>query len=93
VTPERLAEIEDAYGYCVERDKWPDGFNPFATIHDLLAATRAFNRSIVAHHNIAHLSDDAIKESIGGACQICARAQVRDVALDFSLVANKGVSE
>lgn len=29
---------------------------------------------VVAHHNIAHLSSDAVAESIGGDCQICARA-------------------
>lgn len=31
--------------------------------------------SLVAHHNIAALSDEAIRESRGGPCQICEKAQ------------------
>lgn len=38
-------------------------------------ALDAYNRSIVAHHAMHNLSDDVIRESIGGPCQVCARAQ------------------
>lgn len=35
----------------------------------------AYTASMVAHHDIANLSDAAITESLGSPCQICARAQ------------------
>jgi SMC interacting uncharacterized protein involved in chromosome segregation len=46
-----------------------------AEIAHLRKQNERLNRSIVEHHNIAYLSEDAIKESIGGPCQICVRAQ------------------
>jgi hypothetical protein len=71
----RLAEIDDAYAFCVEHDRWPEGFSPFDAVRDLLADVRAYSRSISAHHELSTLSDTAIRESIGGPCQICKRAQ------------------
>ena len=71
----RLNEIERAYEHCIATDRWPDNFLPFDAIRDLLRWQRAYNRSIVAHHDIANLSKEAIAESLGGPCQICAKAQ------------------
>ena len=38
------------------------------------AELEGYRLALFAHHDIATLSDDAIDESIGGTCQICARA-------------------
>jgi hypothetical protein len=77
MTVQRIQEIDTAYAYCVEHDQWPEGFNPFNAIRDLLRETNGYMRALSEHHNIANLSQAAIRESIGGTCQICAKAQRR----------------
>lgn len=71
----RAEAIEDAYAYCVSHDRWPDGFFPFDAIRFLLEERRAYVRALSAHHELSTLSEAAIRESIGGDCQVCARAR------------------
>jgi hypothetical protein len=71
----RRDDIDEAYAYCVNHDRWPEGFSPFDAIRDLLAEIRAYQHSLMAHHEISTLSHEVIRESIGGSCQVCARAQ------------------
>lgn len=66
--------IDAAYAFCVAHDQWPEDFSPFNAIRDLLHEVRRYDRVVIAHHDIATLSQEAIRESIGGPCQICRRA-------------------
>lgn len=71
----RFQSIQDAYWFCVDCDRWPEGFDPFNAIRDLLEEVRRYRASLSAHHELSTLSDSAIRDSIGGPCQVCARAQ------------------
>jgi hypothetical protein len=71
----RFEEIQGAYWYCVDHDHWPDSFDPFNAIRDLIEEVRRYRRSLSAHHELGTLSDAAIREGIGHGCQVCARAQ------------------
>lgn len=48
-----------------------------ARVRELEAEVARYRRSLVAHHSIANLSEEAIKEGFGrpGGCPICERAQ------------------
>lgn len=70
----RTETIDAAYAFCVAHDHWPEGFNPFDAIRDLLREVRCYDRAVMAHHEISTLSEEAIRESIGGPCLICRRA-------------------
>ena len=50
-----------------------------ACVRELAEEVERYRRSIVAHHNIANLSEQAIKEGFGrpGGCPICEQAQKR----------------
>lgn len=50
-------------------------FEIAAALQILADDLEGYKRALVAHHEISTLSQDAIRESIGGPCQICARAQ------------------
>jgi hypothetical protein len=48
-----------------------------ALARDVLALAeevRRYQRALVEHHATHNLSDDAVRESLGWTCQICARA-------------------
>lgn len=77
-----MQEIDRAYWYCVDQDRWPEGFSPFDAIRDLLREVRGYSQALVAHHDVATLSADAVRESAGGACQICRRATALDADLE-----------
>ncbi|HXH87248.1 MAG TPA: hypothetical protein VNI55_01395 [Gaiellaceae bacterium] len=69
-------------------DELDDALRALATLHNVRArldamtaelavkdeALRRGRAAIFAHHEMGTLSDKAIRESIGGTCQICARA-------------------
>ena len=59
-------------GYCsIEcRD-----FHSDEDVEYLLNAYRRLMASIMAHHEFGTLSEDTFMESVGGPCQVCARAQ------------------
>jgi len=71
----RVAEIDDAYAYCIEHDRWPDGFSPFDAIRDLLTDIHGHRRALVAHHDLATLSDEVIREYDWRECPVCRRAR------------------
>lgn len=56
---------------------WPQWANIFANeIERLWEENQKLNRSLVEHHNIRWLSEEAIKEGFGNpdGCQVCRRA-------------------
>lgn len=61
---------------------WPQWANIFADQIEALASALAeaererdnYRISLTAHHEMSTLSDEALRESIGRTCQICARA-------------------
>jgi hypothetical protein len=71
----RVEEIEEAYAYCVEHDRWPDNFFPFNAIRDLLADIHGYRRALVAHHDIGTLSDDVLHEYDFRECPVCKKAR------------------
>ena len=55
-----------------------DEFEIAAALQILADDVEGYARALMAHHEISTLSRDALRESLGGTCQICARATIRD---------------
>lgn len=58
-----LEKLSKEYQYLEAENKW------------LRDEVIRYRQSLLEHHNVAHLSEEAIRESIGGPCQVCAKAQ------------------
>lgn len=73
VAQEYLADIDDALSEVGRLE---------ARQREQEQTIRRYANSIVAHHAMHNLSEEAIRESIGGPCQICAKANLSGVSGD-----------